>query len=165
MCCTTERRDDLGDKEKYLRRKEKCKKDGLCMACGRKKDREGFYCTACKEKHNKRKKEDTEWMWKNHICSSCKAEKVYGDNRTCDNCRLKSAERRKKYDDENKAKYRKMSIERGKRMRKKRQEKGVCTVCEKRKPEESLKTCRICLNKSAEYHRLKYAEKKAALGQ
>lgn len=145
----------LTRREIDTKKREKLRKEGRCLACGKKKDREGYYCTGCRDKNKERKKEDREFYRKNHICTACGKIRVFGSDRTCFECRAKDALRRTEFSEERKERN-KLSSERSmKRIKEERIKNGLCPMCGKRKPEEGRKKCRICLNKDAEYNRMR----------
>ncbi len=143
-------------KNRYL---QKCKENGLCLVCGKEKDRDGYCCTSCKEKNNKRKQEDRDWRRENRICTTCGKERVFGNEKTCLECRVKSAERRALYTSEQKEKYKKITLKRTNKVYKESLQNGICTGCNKRKAEEGRRKCRLCLNKDAERQRAKRINK------
>lgn len=145
----------LTRKEIKARYEEKCKKEGRCPACGKKKDREGRYCYSCKDKNNKRKREDKEYCRQNHICTICQKERVYGNEKTCFNCREKARAIRNAYTDEQREKYKKISMASMRKTKEKLLSEGKCPVCKTRKLEKGRKKCRLCLNKDAERQRMK----------
>lgn len=154
----------LTRKEIDARHKEKCKKEGRCPACGKKKDREGYYCYSCKEKNNERKRKDKEYCRQNHICTTCQKERVYGNEKTCFNCREKAYAIRSAYTDEQREKYKQISMACARKTREKLLREGKCPVCKERKLEEGRKKCRLCLNKDAERKRMKRIEQQDVRG-
>lgn len=145
----------LTRKEIDARHREKCKKEGKCPACGKKKDRAGYYCNACKEKNNKRKREDKEFCRKNGICTTCQKERVYGNEKMCFNCKEKAYEKRASYTDEQKERYKRISMESARRTKERFLRDGICPICRERKLEDGRKKCRLCLNKDAERQRMR----------
>lgn len=145
----------LTRKEIDARHREKLKKEGRCPSCGQKKDREGYYCYSCKEKNNERKRKDKEFCRKNHICTTCQKERVYGDEKICLSCKEKAFLLRSAYTEEQKIKYKKISMESARKTRERLLKNGECPVCKKRKLEEGKKKCRLCLDKDAERQRMK----------
>lgn len=148
----------LTRKEIDARYAEKCKKEGRCPACGKKKDAEGYYCYSCKAKDNERKRKDREYCRQNHICTACQKERVYGNEKTCFNCREKACEIRNLYSDEQREKYKRISMASARKTRERLLREGRCPVCKERKLEEGRRKCRLCLNKDAERQRLKRIE-------
>lgn len=145
----------LTRKEIDARRIQKCKEENICPSCGKPKDRDRYYCSKCREKNNERKRKDKEFCRENHICTTCQKERVYGDEKTCLSCREKASLTRKAYTEEQKMKYKKISMESARKTRERLLENGKCPVCKKRKLEEGKKKCRLCLDKDAERQRLK----------
>lgn len=144
----------LTRKEIDARRRAKCKEERICPACGKKKDREGYYCSVCNKKNNERKKKDREYFRKNHICVMCGKERVYGEQKTCFTCREKGRISRSKYTDEQKEKYKKIALKHQKEYYKECVANGFCTQCKKRKADEGKRKCRLCLDKDAERKRM-----------
>lgn len=145
----------LTRKEIDARHRKKCKDNNICPSCGKKKDRDGYYCTNCTQKHNERQAADKKYCIEHHICTVCRKERVYGTDRTCFECREKSNTRKENYSEEQKERYKKMSEARNAEIRKLRKEKGICVACGKRKVKSGRVRCGICLDKDAERHRLK----------
>lgn len=139
----------------YKRRKE----NGLCPKCGKKLDRDGYYCAECLIKAREYVRETREFCRKNHICTECGKERVYGEDKICFECRAKKNKYRTKITEEQRRKrndnFRKQQAE----LYKKRSAQAICTRCGKRKAAEGKKKCVICLQKDAEAHRKKYFNK------
>ena len=146
----------LTQKEISRRHYEKKIQNGLCGRCGGPKDREGFYCSECLKEQSKYKKETRDFFRRHNLCTICGKVAVFGNERTCPECRAKrreivsrwiTPEKSREYLDENK--------NRAKRIYHERKAKGICTRCGKRKAERDKTRCGICLSKDAEAHRKK----------
>ena len=57
------------------------KKNGYCVGCGEKLDREGSYCKKCREKINKNVREQRHWYQDNGICPRCGKNSLFGDEK------------------------------------------------------------------------------------
>ena len=128
--------------------------EGKCPKCGKEKDRQGYYCTACLAKHNEYLRENRAFWRTHHICPECGKERLFGTEKTCITCRQKQYEwkqkNKKPLTDEQKANMRNY----GRSVYKERSEQGICTRCGKRKAAPGRKKCKLCLEKDAEKHRL-----------
>lgn len=134
---------------------ERCKRTvnkGLCYDCGKPLDKQGVRCAACAQKANKERKLTREWLIRNHICTSCGRERVYGEDKTCFECRAKSAMRPRYVMSEAKKKE---NSEKLKEQYRQRHEAGICVACGKRKAAAERRKCRICLSKEAERARIR----------
>lgn len=147
------KRNDINKKGNnyYQRRKKK----SLCVRCGKKIDRIGCYCTNCNEKRKEYNRKTRDFCRENHICTECKKEKVYGEDKICFECRAKRNKYRRKMTEKQKRNFR----EQQNKLYKQRAEQGICTRCGKRKASFDRKKCAICLEKDAEIHRKRYFDK------
>lgn len=143
------------NKNFYKRRKE----NGLCQKCGNKLDREGYYCSVCLEKVREYEKETRDFCRKNHICTECRKERVYGSDKICFECRAKKNNRRAKTTDEQRQKSNERFREQQNHLYEQRVEQGICTRCGKRSAADGKKKCVVCLKKDAEAHRRKNFDK------
>ena len=138
----------------YVQRmREKRKQNNLCVACGKILDREGTMCIDCRQKATKQTNENRKWFQEHGICPRCTKEKLYGDEKNCINCRIKTTENT--LVKRNKERYNKNHAEWSKRTHQEMIEKGICTRCRKRKADYGYKTCGICRAKDKEYKRMK----------
>ena len=125
--------------------------------CGEPLDRDGTFCTKCREKINERNRETRAFYIKMGVCPVCKKNDLIGTEKLCKECAAKKAEIAAKYRDKNREKCNKKHKEYIKAVYYKRKEAGICTRCGKRKAREGKTTCPICAEKDAEYHRIRYA--------
>ncbi len=141
----------------YKRRKE----NGLCPRCGRKLDRDGHYCSTCLGKVRESRREDREFYRSIGICPVCRKAILYGDEKTCIECRTYYAIYREKHNltNDQKEKYRNRFKEQRRNIYWERKEKGICTKCGKRKAMGGKSKCILCLEKDAEVHRNKRESK------
>ena len=116
-------------------------------------DREGHYCSECLEKANKYNRETRRFCREHHICTECRKEIVYGDDKVCFECRAKINDRRKPLTDEQKKRYGEKFKKQQKSMYQQRSEQGICTRCGKRKAATGRKKCAMCLEEDAYMHR------------
>lgn len=78
------------------------------------------------------------------ICPSCRQNMLFGDERSCPECKAKNYAYQMSVDKEHKNKIHR---EWSKRTHAEMIEKGICTRCRKRKADYGLKTCGICRDK------------------
>lgn len=81
-------------KEKYYERLEK----GLCPRCGKSKSDRFTYCLDCRIEQRERRATYIKYK----VCPVCKVEKLYGDERTCNFCKIKRMGSDKAYRNKNK---------------------------------------------------------------
>lgn len=141
----------------------KRKSEGLCPTCGKAKDRNGHYCSTCLIKQRIRQRENRAFYRENHLCTSCGKNAVFGNDKTCFECRAKKEQRRKEPTKEQKERYRSNFRERQNRLYRERVEKGICTRCGKTKAIPGKKKCGMCLGRDAELHRRKYFDKPSTI--
>lgn len=132
-------------KDKYSRQRyEERKASNLCVVCGKPLDREGVVCTACNSKRTAYGRELYKKLQAVGVCPRCGKNLLYGDEKSCIECRAKSAEAASKKRAADVKKYN----ERQKVWRKERYEKdkenGICTRCRKRKADPGYSTCTFC---------------------
>lgn len=140
---------------KYMKYRNKLIEQGLCPQCRQPKDREGYYCSGCLEKHNQRRKED-EMFYINHgLCRICGKNKTAPNTTYCEGCSQKmyvyTLNRYKK----NPGYVREQNRISNKKRYDECKKQGICTRCRKRKAETGKVKCRICLDKDALRHKYK----------
>ena len=80
-------------KDKYSRQRyEERKASNLCVLCGKPLDREGVVCTACNSKRTAYGRELYKKLQAVGVCPRCGKNLLYGDEKSCVECRAKSAE-------------------------------------------------------------------------
>lgn len=104
-------------------------------------------------------KENRDFYRENHLCTICGKNAVYGDDKTCFDCRAKKEQRRKEPTAEQKERYRTNFRKNQNSLYRERVENGICTRCGKAKALTGKKKCWLCLEKDAELHRRKYYDK------
>ena len=101
-------------------------------------------CTACNSKRTAYGRELYKKLQAVGVCPRCGKNLLYGDEKSCIECRAKSAESMSKIRTADVKKYN----ERQKAWRKARYEKdkknGICTRCRKRKADPGYSTCTFC---------------------
>lgn len=125
------------------------REQGLCCNCGKPNDREGFYCTKCKDEHNRKQRESAKWYLEHSICPRCKKEELFGDEKRCLICNYKSYNYtyKKLQSDESRINYNKNHSSNSKKRHHEAISLGICTRCRKRKADNNYKTCGICREK------------------
>lgn len=139
----------------YRRRRE----NGLCPKCGKKLDRDGYYCSECLVKAREYERETRKFCREHHICTECKKERVFGEDKICFECRAKKNKYRVEITEEQRKKRNDNFRKRQTELYKKRSAQAICTRCGKRKAVDGKKKCAICLEKDAAAHRRKYFDK------
>lgn len=80
-------------KDKYSRQRYEVRKaSNLCVLCGKPLDREGVVCTACNSKRTAYGRELYKKLQAVGVCPRCGKNLLYGDEKSCIECRAKSAE-------------------------------------------------------------------------
>lgn len=146
-------------KEINQRNYYKHKENGECPRCGKPLDRDGYYCLKCLEKVRMYRRENRNFYRENNICTNCGKVKVPKGERICPECRANRENKRKPLTEQQRAQYNKAFRWQQKILYQQRKEQGICTRCGKRKAILGKKKCGICLQKDAEFHRLKYMDK------
>lgn len=141
---------------KYIKYRNKLIDSGLCPACRQPNDREGYYCSECLQKHNQRRKEDTEFYIANGLCRICGKNKSLPGTTYCEGCSQRLYEYGKKRFEEKPEYQREHNRISSKKRYEECKAQGICTRCRKRKAEYSKTKCKICLDKDALRHRYKY---------
>lgn len=138
--------------EWYKKRQE----NGICVRCGNPRNRDGWYCEKCKNKHNERTREERRWYIKHGICPSCRKESLFGSESLCLECSAKKyAENIRSKEKLGKDHINELHRKSSKRAYHERLERGLCTRCGKRKSDHGLKTCGICRARDNRTRRLR----------
>lgn len=117
-----------------------------CQKCNKEIDREGYYCSDCLKKKNQYNRDTWIFCIEIGICPVCRKERIFGEEKTCPECRAKRANRKKPITEEQKERIR---LQR-RLCYYQRSEQGICTRCGKRKAMEGKKKCGICLQRDRE---------------
>ena len=137
----------------YKKRKE----NGLCPRCGKPLDREGHYCSKCVKYVSEYVRKNREFYRKNNLCPICGKNELFGDEKSCPECRAKQQNRRDNFTEEQKQKYIYKFYDKNKKRKrliyKECIEKGICTKCGIRKSANGKRKCSICQEKENEYAR------------
>lgn len=128
------------------------KENGLCVKCGEKNDTSGVFCSKCKEKDNKNKRNNYSFYISIGICPRCHKEKLYGEERACLLCNAERYGRQLNRDKEHTNEIHRKS---SRKIYAESSANGVCTRCNKRKAEEGKKCCKMCNEKRNAYRRVK----------
>lgn len=150
----------MNQKERSRKSYENRKNNGLCPKCGRKLDRQGYYCNECLEKNREYRRENRKFYIAYGLCSNCGKEKVFGSEKQCISCREKSYLNRKPPTEEQKKRQSEKFKEYQKNLYKKRSEEGICTRCGKTKAAYGRKKCFNCLSKDSELHKKRIFSRK-----
>lgn len=137
----------------HQRMLERRKANKLCRECGKPLDRDGIRCIECNNKHNLNKTKDRIFYQSIGICPRCRAEKIYGEEKVCIECKHKLTQ--EVLATRNKETYNKNHAEWSRKTHKLMVEQGICYRCRKRKADFGYKTCGICRTKLREYRREK----------
>ena len=124
----------LSSRERSRRYYQKRKENGLCRSCGKPLDREGALCKICLKDQNQYKKETRDWLLDHKICPRCGKNDLFGDEKSCPECRAKeNGYVMKSRDGDGRLEYNKKHREWAKKEHQRRIEVGICTRCGKRK--------------------------------
>ena len=149
----------MTQKEISARYYQKRKENGLCVRCGKPLDRKGAYCSKCVKYVSEYTRKNREFYRKHNLCPECGKNELFGEEKTCPECRAKAQSRRDNYTEEQKEKYiYKFYDSHNKKSRNKyreRIEKGICTRCGKRNAVPGKRKCAICQEKENEQKRQK----------
>lgn len=128
---------------------EKRKSEGLCIRCGNERTSiSKTYCKECLIKKRTYEREARAFFKNIGICPICRKNKLFGDEKSCLECRAKRIQKKNITEE--------YLESRRKKQREKHRycvENGICTRCHKRKAVYNRKKCEICL----EYDRVKQA--------
>lgn len=132
--------------------------NGQCPRCGKVLDREGMYCSECTAKTRKYYHDNVKFFKEKGLCAYCGKNKVFGNEKTCPECRAYRAKYRQPPSEASRKKHNEAS----KRKYQERKKKGLCVKCGKRKAEENRACCRICLDRHATKERERRPPKRYA---
>lgn len=138
------REKDRENKRRYIRY---AKENGLCIQCHKpiEEDRQGkTICIECSDKRYAQQKATREFCESIGICNRCSKNKVFGNEKTCPECRAKNAEYKFKIREANREKYNEYNRSYGKKRYNELKEKGICTRCAKRPATDGKTMCSIC---------------------
>lgn len=143
-------------KDLYDRAKEK----GLCTSCYKPNDRIGkTMCSKCLELKRVYELENRQFAREHGICSRCKKNKVFGQEKHCPECRAERANYTAKYIKENPEKHKEWAKKAYSTKKQKALEQHLCSRCLTPLSEGyTYKTCLKCRAKMAEWRRTKHPE-------
>lgn len=134
----------------YYKRKEL----GVCVRCGKEKERKDIVmCNACHEKVSREVEERKKKYLELGLCPKCGTEYLVGDEKMCFNCREKRNKKNLERRNNNLERYRKSSNEATKRMHERRKAAGLCIKCGKIKVYGDSSHCEKCKAINREYYR------------
>lgn len=121
---------------------------GVCILCGGKLDRcSAQYCTKCAEERKK-----TRNMYISHgVCPICKKNSIFGDEKSCPECRVKNLMYTRKANVN-----RKHKSDMAKKIYNERKAEGICVKCGKNRSENGRVKCKKCLEKDIEIKKMCY---------
>lgn len=134
---------------------EECKAKGLCVVCGKPKDRlDRVRCTACAQKGSEEKRKDYKYWLEKGMCTKCHHYPVYGGRVVCVECLAKQREAVEKYHSKIKEQkgeeYNITKNERARKLYNERADKGLCPVCGKKRNDIRYVCCEMCRYKARE---------------
>lgn len=136
------------------------KNNGLCVQCGKVNEDGKSSCPECRAKENERKRQDRIFFAAHGLCTRCGKNSVFGEDRTCFECRAKDFVRNGRRDRD---KAKKKDREGFQRRYRTRSEQGICVGCGRRRAAEGKKRCEICARRDVSAHMKTYWEKKSAI--
>ena len=86
------------------------------------------------------------------VCPYCHKNRLFGEEKSCPECRAKSTEYSRKRD---RISYNKTHAEWSKKTYEERKSKGICTRCGKRKAKPGQLRCEFCIKKADESRRVR----------
>lgn len=144
-----------GSRQAEAKRKQRelRKEQGLCSRCG-KPVTKGTICDECKEYH----REVRNTFAKYGLCTRCGKNPIFGDERTCPECRADRSVINAKYRALHREEINSRERELNKIRYKERKEQGICTRCGKNKASNGKFTCIPCREKNNKQKRLTYVK-------
>lgn len=106
-----------------------------CPRCGKPVEDGYSYCEECREKNANEQRLRRAWYIEHGICPICGKNNLFGNEKSCIECKAKRA---------NKYKKDPMTAEKARRRRKYAKERGICIRCMKRNATEGFSTCEEC---------------------
>lgn len=139
------------DREYKHKRIQYAKDNNLCIQCRKplKEDRLGkTLCKECSDKRCVQQKATREFCKSIGICPRCNKNRIFGDEKSCVECKAKNAEYKQKLRESNREKSREYRNKWQKERYQKLKEEGICTRCAKRQALEGKCMCSICSAKN-----------------
>lgn len=139
--------------------------EGKCIYCGKPNDNEkSKMCLACTAKSNEYGRETRKKFLEIGICPMCKKEPLFGDEKSCPECRAWKTNLTEEYKKNNPEKVKIWNAKKNQNIRERRverKEKGLCTECAKelKGDECNYSMCPRCRDKLAKKSRYYRAQK------
>lgn len=147
--------------QRMARRYQERKSNGLCVQCGKANEDGRSSCPGCRARENERKRQDRIFYAAHGLCTRCGKNSVFGEDRTCFECRAKDLVSKGRRDRD---KMKKKDSEGFQRRYRARSEQGICVGCGRRRAAEGKKRCETCARRDTAAHMKTYWKKKAASG-
>lgn len=125
-------------------RREKLIDDGLCPACGKTNDTDGYYCKKCTDERKEYSKLYYAGYQQAGVCPKCRKNSILGDEKTCPECRAIYAEAMTKYIKKNREQWNEYQKKMHKKAVNERREKGLCVRCGRKREDQRFKNCERC---------------------
>lgn len=121
---------------------------GRCGQCGKLNDRKNRKtCSACAKKDIEYQTQAKRFALSIGICPKCKKNKLFGDERSCPECKAVDASCKSKAREEHREEFNEYMRNYHKIQYQKRKEQGVCTRCGKRNAVNGTR-CEYCKGKA-----------------
>lgn len=120
---------------------------GVCVRCGKNDAISGAYCETCREKTRIYYSEIRRIALDNGLCPRCGKNKLYGNEKSCPECKAKQAEYNQTYSATHKdiiKSYYARNRERNRKTYAERKAKGLCPKCGKYRPSDGYSRCYEC---------------------
>lgn len=129
------------------------KEQGLCVKCGGERDRNGVICKTCLDKSNERSRKDYQFYLDMGTCPICRKEKLFGDEKSCPECKARKTNNNSIRVSKNENEIRKKIAERDAKRYYERKNNGLCVECGKNNDSgfALCKICRVKRNKERKY--------------
>lgn len=142
----------MTQKEKYSYRASQ----GLCPKCGKEKNGDKKLCDACRNYL----KEYRELYIKHKVCPICKKEPLFGDEKSCPECRVEKLECNSRWKVNNPERAKESHAKSNVKNKAKMRAQGLC-YCGRKRGNKMYVYCERCRLKMAEHARLKRDVKNA----
>lgn len=120
---------------------------GVCVRCGRNDALPGTYCEECRKQTRAYYHEVKRIALDNGLCPRCGKNKLFGDEKTCIECRAKQAEYNQTYAEKHKdiiKSYYSRNADRNRKIYAERKAQGLCPKCGRTKSNDGYSKCLIC---------------------
>lgn len=142
--------------------------EGKCIYCGKPNDNEkSKMCLACTAKSNEYGRQARRKLIEFGVCPLCKSEPLFGNEKSCPECRAAKTNRTEEYKKNNPEKVKVWNAKKNQNIRERRAERrenGLCTECAKELKGDECNysicpRCRDKLAKKSSYYRAQKWEK------